>query len=163
MPSIKLVASAVASAALATLPAAPASAAGPLLAPWALGHLIGAAARLATLPLVAASAASAGPAPASYAAAPAYNTAPRPYYSAPPGYYSAPGYYPRPAYYAAPVPYYAPPRPLPATSFGAGPSSALPDRFPQPRRGYYAPGMRYSASYGGQVFSRARAFAYRRW
>jgi hypothetical protein len=69
-------------ASFAFLPLTPAAAAGPLLIPWAVGHVIGAAARLATLPFVVASAASAG-APPAYAGAPAYPPAPN--YNAVPG------------------------------------------------------------------------------
>jgi hypothetical protein len=159
-----------ATATFAFLPLTPAAAAGPLLVPWAIGHVIGAAARLATLPLVVASAASAG-VPGPYAGAPAYapnyNAVPGSYY--PPPYYRQPGYapsayYAAPApYYAAPVPYYAAPRyPIaqvyrPATFAGSW------GRYPEPHRGYSAPGMRYAGSHGGQVFGRSRGFSYRRW
>jgi len=156
-----------ATASFAFLPLTPAAAAGPLLVPWALGHVIGAAARLATLPLVVASAASAGvlspyaAAPAYYAAAPNYNAVPGAYYYAPP-YYRQPGYAPT-GYYAAPAPYYAAARyPIaqvyrPATFAGSW------GRYPEAHRGYSAAGMRYAGSYGGQVFGRSRGFSYRRW
>ena len=91
MPGLKqTVLAAAATAAFLCLPTRPAAASPLLFAPWALGHVIGAAARLATLPLVAASAAISAAQPAA------------PY---PP----SPGYYGRPAGYIAPPNYYAGP------------------------------------------------------
>lgn len=88
------------------------AASGPwLLAPWAVGHVIGAAARLATLPLVLASAAASVPYGPGYyprpdnSLAPYYSTAPT-YYARPPYYASAPAYYPRTPYYAGGPAYY---------------------------------------------------------
>jgi hypothetical protein len=148
MPKLKLtVLAAAATGVLLCVPAMPAAAAGPLLfAPWAVGHLIGAAARLAALPAIMASAAiSAQQPPGSYGAAPAYGAAPGGYY-APPAYYQrSQGYYPAAAYGRA-APYYA--RPMP--------------RSYEPARGYYAPGIRYSGSYGAHVSYQSRGFGYRR-
>jgi hypothetical protein len=159
-------------ASFAFLPLTPAAAAGPLLIPWAVGHVIGAAARLATLPFVVASAASAGAppahagAPAYYPSAPNYNAVPGSYYG-PPVYYRQPGYAPA-GYYAAPTPYYLAPHYLaprypvapvyrPAAFTGSW------NRYPESHRGYSAPGMRYAGSYGGQVFGgRSRGFSYHR-
>lgn len=153
-------------ATFAFLPLTPAAAAGPLLLPWAVGHVIGAAARLATLPLVVASAAGAGAPPAyagapAYAAAPTYNAVPAGYY-APPGYYRQPGYAPA-GYYGAPTPYYLAPRYLPASTYRPAAFAGSWSRYPEPHRGYSAAGMRYAGSYGGQGFGRSRGFAYRRW
>ena len=150
---------------LACLPITPAAAAGPLFIPWAVGHVIGAAARLATLPLVIASAATAGAPPAygaatAYAAAPGYNTVSGAYY-APPMYYRQPGWSVPPGYYAAPTPYYPEPRYSAAPFYR--PSAGAWGRFPEARRGYSAPGMRYAGSHGGQIFGRSRGFSSRRW
>jgi hypothetical protein len=165
MRTIKLTALAAITAILACLPLTPAAAAGPLFIPWAVGHVIGAAARLATLPLVVASAASAG-APPAYAAAPpypvtpGYNGVPGAYY-APPVYYRQPGWYAPPGYYGARTPYYSEPRYSAAPAYH--PWAGAWGRFPEPRRGYSAPGMRYAGSYGGPGFGRSRGFTYRRW
>jgi hypothetical protein len=156
MPGLKHAVFATATTAvLLGLPITPAAAAGPLLfAPWALGHLILAGARLATLPLVMASAlASAGqpseqyPATPGYYGGPAGYSGPPNYYAQPPAYYRpAPGYYPAPqAYYRPPVAY---PRPMPQL-------------YAQPR-GYYPSRMPYSGSYGARVFAhQSHGFAYR--
>jgi len=123
---------AAASAGLVCLPITPA-AAGPLLfAPWALGHVVGVAARLATLPLVLASAAaSAGQPQAPYPPTPGYYGGPPPGYYPPPNYYAGPpGYYTRPpGYYPAPQAYYRP-----ALAY----ARPMPQFYAQPR-GYYAP------------------------
>jgi hypothetical protein len=152
-------------ATFALLPLTPAAAAGPLLLPWAVGHVIGAAARLATLPLVVASAASAGAPPAyagapAYGAAPGYSTVPGSYY-APPVYYRQPGYAPA-GYYAAPTPYYLAPRYPGAAVYRPAGFGGSWNRYPEFHRGYSAPGMRYAGSYGGQAFGRSRGFSYRR-
>lgn len=157
MPGLKQTVLVVAAtAALLYLPSRPAAAAGPLLfAPWALGHVIAAAARFAILPRVAASAAisAAQPAapyppnqgyyggPAGYRAPPSYYAGPPAYYAQPPGYYS-----PGPQAYYRPALAYAPPT----------------LRFYAPPRGYYAPRTPYARSYGAPVFRRAGGFAYRR-
>ncbi|MBV8497201.1 MAG: hypothetical protein JO361_10505 [Gammaproteobacteria bacterium] len=163
MSRIKLTA-AGALAALGFLSSVPAFAGGPLLAPWALGHVIGAAARLAALPFIVASATQ----PVQgYQAPPAYG---------PTGYYAPPSYYPSAAYSAAPA--YLPPyayrgpqgyylAPMPRHYPGVGYRGAYfgaPGRpFSQLHRGYSVPGMRYSASHGGQVFGRTRGYAGRHW
>ncbi len=174
MPGRKqTVLAAVAAAALVCLPIRPA-AAGPLLfAPWALVHVIGAAARLASLPLVMASAAASIQQPqAPYPSAPGYyggpatyyaqsNSYARPpaYYAPPPAYYGQPpGYYPQPSpYYAAPQAYYRP-----ALAY----ARPMPQFYSQPR-GFYAsrtPYSRtpYSGSYGAGGLRRSGGFAYRR-
>jgi hypothetical protein len=178
MRTIKLTALAAATVTLASLPVTPAAAAGPLLVPWAVGHLIGAAARLAALPLVAASAASSAGPPA-YAAAPRYSAGGYP----PPAYYQQPAYYPQSVYYQQPV-YFRPPAYYPAggyytargTYYGSSRYAPAPTyrsttafmgqpgRFPEsPRGGYSASGMRYAPAYGGHSFARAGSFTYRRW
>jgi hypothetical protein len=159
MPNLKLTVATVA-AVLAWLPAAPAAVAGPWLVPWALGHVIGAAARVATLPIIAASAASsAGPPPTPYwtgYAAP-------PVHYPPAGYYGAPAYYvPPTAYHSAPVGYYGgPQRGYPAYAYRSW--APYVRAVPQPFARYSVPGMRYSEPYGGAVVARSRDFAYRRW
>lgn len=172
----KLTVLSAATATLAWMPSSPAAAAGPLLVPWAVGHLIGAAARLAAVPLIAGSTMRAQGPPSAEAAS--YNVSPGYYASA--GYYafpgnSPPGYYGSPAYFSPP-PYYIPPRPAgayygwpqhtypaPAPGYrGPAPYLRPMPQFPEPRRGYSAPGMRYSGTYGGQVFGPSRAFAHRR-
>jgi hypothetical protein len=155
MPGLKrTVLAAAATAALLCLPVATA-AAGPLLfAPWVLGHIILAGARLATLPLVVASAAiSAEQQPAPYPPTPGYyggpagSYAPPNYYARPPAYYPPPpGYYPASQAYYRPALAYAP---------------AMPQFYAQPR-GYYAPRMPYSGSYGARAFHQSGGFAYRR-
>jgi hypothetical protein len=155
MPGLKqTVLAAAASAVLLYLPTRPATAAGPLLfAPWALGHVIAAAARLATLPQVAASAAISAAQPAApyppnhgYYGGPAGYIAPPNYYAGPPAYYAQPpGYYPGPQAYYRPARAYAPPT----------------LRFYVPPRSYYAPPTPYARFYGAPVF-RAGGFAYRR-
>jgi len=153
MPKLKLTAVAVltATASLLTAPAV----AGPWLAPWALGHVIGAAARLATRPIIAASAASAAgqprpvplpygtPAPVQYAAA---------------GYYGPPAYGPPPAYYAPRFGYYGVP---PVSVYRS--RSPYVAAMPLLSSRYSAAGMRYSGAYGRAAFSPSRGFAYRRW
>jgi hypothetical protein len=146
---------AAAAVTLFCLPVAPAVAGGPLLfAPWALGHIIVAGARLATLPLVMASAvASAAQPPAQYPQAPGYyggpagNYAPPNYYARPSAYYPPPpGYYPAPQAYYRPAVAYAPP---------------MPQLYAQPR-GYYSTRMPYSGSYGAQgFFHQSGGFAHR--
>jgi hypothetical protein len=157
MPKLKLTAAAAVAASIAWLTAAPAAIAGPWLAPWALGHVIGAAARLATLPIIAASAASsAGPPP--------------------PGHYASAGYYGPPAYYAPPAAYYSPPPAYYAPPYYNGPQAYYPAYayrtptpyvaavpVPGPFHRYSGAGMRYSGAYGGAVFGRSRGLAYRRW
>lgn len=163
MPKLKLTVTAVATA-LILLPAAPTAVAGPWLAPWVLGHVVGAAARLATLPIVAASAitSAAQPPPSVPPYQAAYAPAPVGYASA--GYYGPPAYYVPPAYYTPPVGYYgSPPRYYPVSPYRAGAPyvGAVPRPEPFPR--YSAAGMRYADSYGrAAVFSRSRGFAYRR-
>jgi hypothetical protein len=167
MPKLKLTAISAIAVALASLIAAPAAVAGPWLAPWALGHVIGAAARLAALPIIAASAASSAgqpppvtPAPYAYGAG--YAPPPVGYPSA--GYYGPPAYYvPPPAYYApSPVGYYGGPRYYPAAAYrNPAPYGAMPRPQSFPR--YSVAGMRYSGAYGGAIFSRSRGFAHRRW
>lgn len=142
MPGLKqTVVAAAATAALLCLPVAPAQAAGPLIfAPWALGHIILAGARLATLPLliVASAAAAAEQPPAQYAPTPGYYGGPPGYSAPPPNYYAPPqGYYPAPQGYYRPAVAYAPP---------------MQQFYGQPR-GYYSPRMPYSGSYGARVFS----------
>jgi hypothetical protein len=156
MPGLKrTVFAAAATAALLSLPITPAVAGGPLLfAPWALGHVIGAAARLATLPLVVASEAASAleplapypPTPGYYGGPAAYH-APSGYYASPPVYYApAPGYYPAPQAYYRPPLAYAPPMP----------------RLYASARGYYSPRAPYSGSYGAHAFHRSGGFSYRR-
>jgi hypothetical protein len=158
MPKLKLTAVAAVVIALASLPAAPALA-GPWLAPWAVGHVIGAALRLATLPILAA---AQPPPPAT--SAPYWTGA-----AAPPMRYGSAGYYGPPAYYAPPRAYNLPP-----VSYYGGSQRYYPAlanrvpyvRFtpvPEPFARYSVAGMRYSGPYGGAVFSRSRGFAYRRW
>jgi hypothetical protein len=155
MPSLKqTVLTAVATAALACLPVTPAAAAVPLLfAPWAVGHILGAGARLATLPWVVASAAASAAQP----------QAPYPMnrgYYAQPGYYAAPNYYARPpAYYGTPQGYYAAPQAYYRPALAYAP--AMPRYYSQPR-GYYASRAPYPGSYGAQSFYRSGGFAYRR-
>jgi hypothetical protein len=180
MRTIKLTALAAAIVTFASLPVTPAAAAGPLLVPWAVGHVISAAARLATLPLVAASAASSAGPPV-YPAGPRYGAAgagypppayyqqpayyPQPVYSQPPVYYRPPAYYPAGGYYTAPGTYYLSPRYGPTPAYRTTTAFiGQPGRFSEsPRGGYYAPGMRYAPAYGGHSFGRARSFTYRRW
>jgi hypothetical protein len=155
MPGLKqTVFAAAATAALLWLPVTPAAAAGPLFfAPWVLGHVIVAGARLATLPLVAASAVvSAAQAAAQYPPTtpgyyPAGYAAPPNYYPRPPAYYpQPPGYYPAPQTYYRPAVAYAPP---------------MPQLYAQPR-GYYPARMPYSGSYGARgFFHQPGGFAYR--
>jgi hypothetical protein len=156
MPGLKqMVFAAAATAALLCLPVTPAAAAGPLLfAPWALGHIIGAGARLATLPLVVASAAASAAQPqAPYPPTPSY-------YGGPAGYYAPPNYYARPpVYYAQPSGYYPAPQAYYRPTLAYAPP--MPRFYAQPR-GYYAPRTPYSGSYGAQVFSRSGGIAYRR-
>jgi hypothetical protein len=147
MPRVSQISlAAIGAAALLCVSIRPAAAAGPLLlAPFALGHVIGAAARLATLPLTVASAALSQSQPAEYAGAPAYGGSA--------GYYAGPNYYVRaPAYYSAPQVYYRPGFSSPRTL----------SRPYEQSRGYYAPRARYSGSYGPQSSYRSRGFAYRR-
>jgi hypothetical protein len=156
MPALKqTVVAAAATAVLLCLPLTPAAAAGPLLfAPWALGHVIGAAARLATLPLVVASAAASAVQPqAPYPPSPGYYVGPPGYY-APPNYYARPPVYyaPRPGYYPAPQAYYRP-----ALAY----APPMPQVYAQPR-GYDASRTSYSGSSGAQAFYRSGGFAYRR-
>jgi hypothetical protein len=164
----KLTVLSAATAILAWMPPSPAAAAGPLLVPWAVGHLIGAAARLAAVPFIAGSTMRAQAPPSAEAAS----------YYASPGYYVSSGYSPRGYYaspaYSSPPPYYVPPRTAgayhgwpqyyyPALGYrGPAPYLRPMPQFPDPRRGYSAPGMRYSGPYGGQVFGPSRAFAHRR-
>ena len=156
MPALKqTVFAATAIAGLLWIPITPAAAAGPLLfAPWALGHAIGAAARLATLPLVLASAvASAQQPPAQYPPASGY-------YGGPAGYYAPPNYYARPpADYAPPVEHYYAPQPYyrPALAY----ARPMPS-FYAPPRNYYAPRASSYGSYGAHVYPRSGSFAYRR-
>jgi hypothetical protein len=156
MPGLKkTVFAAAATAALSCLPVTPAAAAGPLLfAPWVLGRVIVAGARLATLPLIAASAAiSAAQPPAQYPPNPGYyggpagNYAPPNYYAPPPAYYPPP-----PGYYAAPQAYYRP-----AVAY----APPMPQLYAQ-ARGYYSPRMPYSGSYGARgFFHQSGGFAHR--
>jgi hypothetical protein len=140
----------------------PVAAAGPLLVPWAVGHLIGAAVQLATLPLIVASAAvsSVGEPPPPYYGAPSYNEVPPAYYP-PPGYYSPPTYYQPAGFYASPGPYHS------ASRYGAPPVYYAPagshSGFPGAPHGYSVAGMRYSAPYGAQVFRRSGGYTHRRW
>lgn len=166
MHRFKLTALAAATATVACVPLTPAAAAGPLIVPWALGHLIGAAARLATLPIIAASAASSAGPPVPPVGSGTYYASPG--YYAPPAYYGSAGYY-APRGYASPG-YYSgayngsPQRYYPASAYrGPAPYVGAMQRYPAPNRGYYAPAMRYSGSYGGPGFSRSRGFTYRRW
>ena len=157
MPRLKLTNVAAVAVVLAWLPAAPALA-GPWLAPWAVGHVIGAALRLATLPLI--SARQPPPAtPAPYWTGPA---AP-PVRDPPAGYYGPPAYYaPPPAYNIPPVGYYGSPQryyPPLANRIPYLRSMPLPATFAR----YSAAGMRYSGRHGGALFNRSRGFAYRRW
>jgi hypothetical protein len=172
-----LVAAAV--TAVAGLSSAPAHAVGPFLfAPWALGHLIGAAARVAALPLVVGAAAAS----AAYGA-PAEGLAPYPAASGySPGCYGPPAAYSPPAYYAPPATYYPPaygPAYYGPAYYGSayyGPAyygSAAPYYAPGvvhspmrrfygwPRR-YMASRMRYSGRYGAQVRYGAGGFYRRR-
>lgn len=156
MPVLKrTVFAATAVAGLLCIPITPAAAAGPLLfAPWALGHAIGAAARLATLPLVVASAAvSAQQPPAQYPQTSGYYAGPASYY-APPSYYARP-----PAYYAQPPGNYFAPQPYYRPALASVPP--IP-RFYAPPRSYYAPREPYYGYHGGQVYPRSGGFAYRR-
>lgn len=162
MPKLKLTGLSAATVALACLPLSPAVAGGPLLVPWAVGHLVGAAVRLATLPIAIASAASAASQPPP--------GAPGGYYS-PGAYYPPPGYYTHPGYYAPPASYYAPP----ASYYGGwqhyysapvhygAPAYVEPLRSQPWLRGYYSPSMRYSGSYGRPLFNGSRGVANRRW
>jgi hypothetical protein len=156
MPGLKqTVFVAAATAALLWLPVTPAAAAGPLLlAPWVLGHVIVAGARLATLPLLAASAAASAQQPsAQYPPAPGYSGGP-PGYATPASYYPRPPMYypPPPGYYPAPQPYYRP-----AVAY----SPPMPQLYAQPR-GYYPARMPYSGSYGARVFfHQSGGFAHR--
>jgi len=165
MPKFKLPAVFAVAAVLASLTASPAAVAGPWLAPWALGQVIGAAARLAALPIIAASAAnSAGQPPPPVAPAP-YGAG----YAAAPAGYAAAGYYAPPAYYVPPPAYYAPS----LAYYGGAPRyyAASAYRSPAPYRGtvplpesfsrYSVAGMRYSGSYGGAAFSRSRGLTHR--
>ena len=171
MPKLKLAAAAALAIPLGSLLAAPAAVADPWRAPWVIGHVVGAAARLATLPLIAVSAAASAVADAAPPEASGhYAPPPGPYVSG--GYYGPPGYYPPPpayyppppAYYAAPVGYYGGPQRyyptsayrMPTPHLGGGP---VPEAFNR----YYAAGMRYSGSHGGQGFSPSRGFAHHRW
>jgi hypothetical protein len=167
MSTLKLSAAAAVTAALVLLTTAPAAVAGPWLAPFVLGHVIGAAARLATLPIIAASAASS-------AGQPPPPVTPAPYwagYAAPPvryasaAYYGPPAYYvPPPAYYTSPVGYYGrPQRYYPASAYRTVPpyGGAAPRAEAFPR--YSVASMRYPDSYGRAVFSRSRGLANRRW
>lgn len=129
----------VGATALAVLPATPAFAAGPLLfAPWAVGHVLGAMARLATLPLAVA---------AQIQPSPGY--APQGYYPPQQGYYPAPQ-----PYYAGPPAYY--PR---APVYGYAP--AMPRPYAPPR-GDYAPYARYAGSYAPHFSYRSGGYGYRR-
>jgi hypothetical protein len=162
---------ATAATAVAGLQSNPVHAAGPLLfAPWALGHLLGAAARAAAAPLVVGAAAAS----ASYGAPAAGYPQGRGYYYGPgsygPGYAaSPPAYYPQayppPAYYAPAASYYRPAAPYyapPGNAGSAGYYGRPVTRWYQAPRGYYAaPRMRYSGLYGAQVRYRA-AGLYRR-
>jgi hypothetical protein len=152
--------SAAATTALAALPLTAANAAGPLVVPWILGHVIVAASRLATLPLAVASAASsAAQPPGFYPQAPGYGPGAA-------GYYAPRGYNPAPAYYAqprlsAPAPRYSGPFPY---GGGAAFPSARSLPWMQPAaRGYYPPSMRYSRAYGAQVVGSSRGFNNRHW
>jgi hypothetical protein len=147
MPGLKQTAfAAAAAAALLWLPVTPAAAAGPLLfAPWVLGHVIVAGARLATLPLVAASAAvsAAQQPPAQYPSNPGYYGGPAGYPASPNYYAGPPAYYPPPpAYYPAPQAYYRP-----AVAY----APPMPQLYAQPR-GYYPARMPYSGTYGARGF-----------
>ena len=155
MPKLKLTEVAAVATALASLPTAPAVA-GPWIAPWALGHVIGAAARLATRPIIAASAASAAGQPRP--AAPLAYGAPAPLQYAAPSYYGPPAYGLPPAYYTPRVGYYG----APPVSVYRNPASYVP-AMPLPSARYSVTGMRYSGPYGRPVFNRSRGFAYRRW
>ena len=162
MPTSKLTILAAATAALAILPTTPAAAAGPLLAPWAVGQLIGAAVQLATLPIVVASAVVSSvsqPAPPYYPA-PTYNEAP-PAYCPPPGYYSPPPYYQPAGYYSSPGPYHSASRHgAPSVYYApAGSHSGFSGVF----HGYSVAPMRYSAPYGAQGFRRSGGYTHRRW
>lgn len=155
MSNLKLTALAAVTVTLACLPLTPAAAAGPLLAPWAIGHLVGAAVRLATLPIAIVSAASvaAQPPPA----------APGAYYG-PSTYYPPYGYYVQPAYHAPPASYYGGwQHYYPAPIHYAPPAYVEPWRSQPPHRGYYSPSMRYSGSYGRPVFNGSRGIVSRRW
>jgi hypothetical protein len=155
MPGLKqTVFAATATAALLCLPVKPAAANPLLFAPWALGRVIVAGARLATLPLVAASAAaSAQQSPAQYPPAPGYYGGPAGY-AAPPGYYpQPPAYYPPPpGYYPAPQGYYRP-----AVAY----APPIPQLYAQPR-GYYRARMPYSGSYGARGYFHQAAGVARR-
>jgi len=155
MPRLKqTVFAAAATAALLWLPVKPAAANPLFFAPWVLGRVIVAGARLATLPLVAASAAASElQSPAQYPAAPGY-------YGEPTGYPAPPNYYPRPpAYYPPPPGYYPAPQAYyrPAVAY----APPMPQRYAQPR-GYYRARMPYSGSYGARAsFHQAAGFARR--
>jgi hypothetical protein len=120
------------------IPITPAVAAGPLLlAPFILGrHVLDAVVTLATLPYLANSAAVYGSPSASYPPAPSYYV-PQNYYG------RAPRYYPAPQIYYAPRLSY----------------TRLAPRYASPYA-YHGP-RRYSGAYGGQVFYRSPAMAYR--
>jgi hypothetical protein len=164
MLKLKLTAAAAVATTLASLPAAPPAVAGPWLAPWALGHVIGAAARLATLPIVIASAASSAtqPPPPVTPAPYSMGYAPPPF--APPGYYGSPAYYaPPPTYYSGPVFYPGGGQRYYSTSAYRMPVPYLGGvRMPESFQRYSVAGMRYSGAYG-EGFSRSRGFAHRRW
>jgi hypothetical protein len=146
MPKFRLGALAAATIMLACLPSAPAAAAGPLLAPLIVGHVIGAAARVAASSIAAASMLGQPAAPAAV-----------PYVA--PGYYAAPAspyYRPSVVYQAWPSRYYAPSvYRAPARYVASAP------RYPQGYRGYYAPSMRYSGLHGTPVYG-TRGYSYRR-
>jgi annexin A7/11 len=148
-------------AALVALPVTPAVAAGPLLiAPFALGHVLGTIARLATLPLIAA--AQMQP-PEAYPQAPGNYPPQQGYYAAPQGYYPPQqGYYPAPqGYYPAPPVYY---QPAPAYGYARayGYPPAPPRYYYGPPRGDYAPYARYAGSYGPHFAYRPGGYGYRR-
>jgi hypothetical protein len=153
MPGLKHAALAVAATATLLLPITPAAAGPWIFAPWALGHVIGAAARLATLPLAIASATT-------------YPQQPAAPYAAGPGYYGAPGGYGPPNYYARPPAYYPQPPgyyPAPQAYYGPALAYAPPmQRFYAQPRGYYAAPGRYLGSYGAQFMHRSGGFTYRR-
>jgi hypothetical protein len=168
MLRLKLTVLSATTALLAWTPFSPAVAAGPLLVPWAVGHLVGAAARLAAVPLIASSAMSAAGAAPPPAGLPPYYASPA-YYGSPayslPGYYASAEYSPPQRFYASPAPYgayYGWRQPYYAPPIYRGPAHSVGpmQRFSQPARGYSAPGMRYSGSYGRQIFGSSRAFAH---
>lgn len=166
MVKIKLVALAVLTVTLTCLPMTTAVAAGPLLAPWIVGRLVGAAVRLATLPIVSAAAAGAAGQPP-WPASPRYYGS-GDYYASPP-YYQPPAYYPYPRYmpqgYGAPaVSYYGGRQPhyYPGGVYRAPSGYAGPSRAPL-GRGYYLPSVRYSGWHGRAVFGGSRGVGNRRW